>query len=137
MLDITRHRGNENKRTATCHLTPVAMTSSENQQAARIGEDVEEGAPRAPLARSWIAAATVENGLQFPRKIKYGPAIQPLGIYVKRMKTHTEIHAPWGHCSGNYSSQDMEAASVPTHRRGDGEAVLRVRSGILLGHEKE
>ena len=42
----------------------------------------------------WIGTATIENSMKLPQKVKIGisddPAIPPLGIYLKKMKTRIQ-----------------------------------------------
>ena len=66
-----------------------------------------------------IGAATVENSMRFPKKLKpelpYDPAIPLLGIYLEKKPKQTRntnskryMH-PSVHCSTIYNSQDMKA----------------------------
>ena len=60
-----------------------------------------------------MSAATVENSMEFPQKIKYEIAFDPviplLGIYPKNPETPI-------HSSTIYNSQDLEIAQVPNSR---------------------
>ena len=48
--------------------------SSINQQTTSAGEDVEKGEPFCTVVRMQIGAATVENSMELPQKIKSGTA---------------------------------------------------------------
>ena len=52
----------------------------------RAGEDVEKGHSRALLVGMQLGAATVENSIEVPQKLKmeppYGPAIPLLSIHI-------------------------------------------------------
>ena len=65
--------------------------SSVNQQTTSAGENVEKGNPFALLVQMQIGAASVENSMELPQKIKNGTALQLaiplLGIYLKKPKT--------------------------------------------------
>ena len=45
-----------------------------------------------------------------------------------------EYMHPYAHCSIIYNRQDLKAAQVPISRRVDKKAVVRLHSGIPLGH---
>ena len=68
-----------------------------------------KGNPRALLGMQ-IDAATVENSLKLPQKLKmelpYDPALLLLGIYPWKPKTLIQKNI----CSIIYNSQDLEAA---------------------------
>jgi len=77
-----------------------------------------KGNPLALLVGMQAGAATVENSMEVPQKVKnnllYNPGIAPLGIYPKEYKV-TNVKGcmhPYVYCSIIYKSQDMEAAQV-------------------------
>ena len=79
------------KITMRCHLTPVRMVSSINQQTTSAGEDVKKGEPFCTVGGSADWAATVESCMEITQKIKNGyafdTAIPLLGIHPKEPKT--------------------------------------------------
>ena len=86
------------------------------------GEDNEKREPRTFLVGGQTGAATLENTVEVPKKLKIelscDPAIPLLGTYSKIMKSvtskrHLLYHV---HCSIVHSSQDTEAAQVSTER---------------------
>ena len=86
-----------------------------------------KGNPSALLVGTQSGAATVENSMEFPQKIKN----------VTQNTNLKEYMHPCVHCSIIHSSQDMEAAQVPINRQVDKKAVVHIYNGILLVHKKE
>ena len=62
------------KTTMRYHLTPVRMAVNNKSTNNSVGEDVEKGNPCAVLVGMQICAATMENGMKVPQKIKNGTA---------------------------------------------------------------
>ena len=88
-------------------------------------------------------AATVENSMKFPQKIKNGTTVwlrdSPSGniseeTWNTNLKEYMHLYV---HCSIIYNSQDMETAQVSTSRWVDKKDVVHLHNGILLGSKKE
>ena len=88
-------------------------------------------------------AATVENSMEFPQKIKIGAAFWPSdptsgniseGTQITSSKEHKQSYV---HCSVIYNHQVMEAAQVPTNRWVDKTTMGYLYHRILLGHKIE
>ena len=79
-----------------------------------------KGKPGALLVGVQIGAATVENSMEIPQKIKNGTALGPSGSTSgypseETQNTNSKNHAHlYVHCSVIYNIQDMEAAQVPS-----------------------
>ena len=67
-------------------------------------------------------AATMENNMEFPQKIKNEPALLPSDsasrdLSEETQNTNSKEYMPlYVHCSIIYNSQAMEAAQVPINR---------------------
>ena len=71
MLNITHHQGNANKTTMRCHLTPVRMAKINNSGNNRCWRGCgERRNPFALLLGMQTGAATLENRMEVPQKIK-------------------------------------------------------------------
>ena len=95
-----------------------------------------------------IGAATVENIIQSPEKIKnvtaYDSVIPHLGVCVcvcvciytqnTSLKEYTHLCV---HCRIIHNSQDMEANQVPMNRGVGKKVVVYMYNEKLLGHKKE
>lgn len=58
------------KTTVRYHLRPVGMAVVKKPNFASVGEDAEGREPRARLAGLHLGAATMENGVDTPQKLK-------------------------------------------------------------------
>ena len=88
-------------------------------------------------------AATVENSMEFPQKIKNGTALWPsdsiFGIIPQESwntNSKKDMH-PYVQSSVIYNSQDLETASMPISKWVDKKAVLHLHNGILHSGKKE
>ena len=74
----------------------------------------------APLLGMQTGAATVENSMEFPQKIKNGSAFWPSdstsgNIFEETWNTNSkEYMYPYSHSSIIYNIQDLETAQVPS-----------------------
>ena len=81
-------------------------------------------------------AATVENGMEIPQKIKNGPALWLSDSTSENLPEETqntnltEYILPYVHCSIIYNSEDLEVAQVPSSRWVDERAVVEYYSAI-------
>ena len=87
-----------------------------SNQPTSAGQECRKGNPSALLVGTQTDAATVENGMEFPQKIKNGAAfdsvIPLLGIYPKNPETPIQknpVH-PYVHSSTIYNSLVLEKA---------------------------
>ena len=62
------------KTTVRYHFTPVRMAIMNKSTKTSTGENVKKGNPSALLVGMQTGAATVENNMEFPQKIKNGTA---------------------------------------------------------------
>jgi len=92
ILNITHHQGNVNQNYND--ISPISLSDwleSKRQEITGVGEGVNKKEPHALLVVMQTGAATVENSMKFPQKIKieipYDLVILLLGIYTKKMKT--------------------------------------------------
>ena len=96
-----------------------------------------------PPEPSALGAATMENSMEFPQKIKNGPAQWPsdstsVDLSEETPNTNSEEHMrPHVHCSIVYNSQAMETTQVPVNRWVAKKKLWNIYNGILFGHEKE
>ena len=88
-------------------------------------------------------AATVENSVEVPQKVKNRPTIQfsnPTSRYLSEEIQNTNpkryMHSHVN-CSIICNSQDMEATQMPKDRWMGKEDVVHIYNEILLGHKKE
>ena len=81
-----------------------------------------KGNPSALLLGMQTGAATMENSMEFPQKIKNGTALSPrnstsMYMLVKTQNSNSkEYMHPYVHCSIIYNSQAIEATQVPINR---------------------
>ena len=68
MLNITRHQGNANQNYITSHLSQWLISTT--QEETDVGENAEKGETHALLVGMQTGAATVENSVEVPQKIK-------------------------------------------------------------------
>ena len=92
------------------------------------------------LERMWTGAATLENCVEVPQRVKnrssLDPAIALLGIDPKdtdAVKRQDNLH-PDVDNSNVHNSRTVEGASVSIERWVDKEDVVYVYNGILLSH---
>ena len=94
----------------------------------------EKANPWALLAGKQIGAATVENSMEIPQKIKNGIALWPSNSTSGNLSKETwianskEYMHPYVHCSVIYSSQDVEIAQVSISRWVDKNAVVHLHT---------
>ena len=132
------------KTTIRYHLTPIRMPitnkSTNNKCWGGCGE---RGTSFALLMGMQIRAATVENSMEVPQKIKNGPAFWPSdptsgNISEETQNTNVKKHKhPYVHCGVIYNHQDMEAAQVSISRWADKTTMGHWHNGMLLSHKKE
>ena len=91
-----------------------------------------KGNPSALLIRIQIGAATMENGMELPQKIKNRPALQSsystfgdLSEKIQNINLKEYMH-PYVNCSIIYNSQAMETTQVPTNGWVDKKALLHM-----------
>ena len=102
-----------------------------------------KGNPFALLAGVQTGVATVERSMEFPQKIKNGPALWPSNSTSGSSSKETwntnlkEHKHPYVHCSVIYNCQDMEAAQVSISRWVDTTTMGHLHNGMLLGCKKE
>ena len=83
-----------------------------------------------------IGAATMENTVEFPQKIKNRTALWPRNSssgYISEETQNTNLKEYmhlYVHCSVIYNSQAMEAAQVPINRWVDKNVVVHRHNGI-------
>ena len=95
--------------------------------------------PPTLLVAVWIGIATRRTVWRFLKTLKTElpcfPAVPLLGIHPEKNMTRKDACAR-AHRSTVCGSQDVEATWVSTDRGMDEEVVVRVSSGILLGHRQ-
>ena len=65
------------------HLTPVRMANINNSRKTDVGKDVEKGEPLSVLAGIQTGAATLENSVEVPQKLKNRTTLR-LSNYITR-----------------------------------------------------
>ena len=80
-----------------------------------------------------ICAATVENSMEFPQKIKNRTTLCPSDSERSQNTNSEEYMHPCVHCGVIYNRQAMEAAQVPTSI-GVGKEVVHIYNGLSLVH---
>ena len=103
-----------------------------------------KGNPLALLVGMQTGAATVENSMEVPLKLKIGlpyyPAITLLGRYLPKGYKNTDLKGyvhPNVYSSTISNSLIMERAPMSINRWMDKEDVVYIYNGMLLGNEKE
>ena len=97
------------------------------------------------LLHCWweCSAATVENSLEVPQKIKNGSALWPSdstsgNISKESQNTNSKEHKhTYVQCSIIYKHQHIDAAQVSINRWVDKTTMGHLHNGILLDHKKE
>ena len=95
------------------------------------------------LVKVQIGAATVENSMEFPQKIKNETALWPNNsisghIFEETKNTNLKDYMqPSAHCNTICNNQYMEATQVPISRWVGKKVVIHIYYGILLGHKKD
>ena len=85
-------------------------------------------------------AATLENSMEIPQKIKNGTAFwpsDPTSEYISEETQNTNLKEhkhPYVHCSIIYNHQDMEAAQVSISRWVNKTTMGHLYNGILLSN---
>ena len=99
--------------------------------------------PPALLVGMWTGAATLENCVEFPQRVKNRPALRPsncsAGNLPQRYRCSEmpgHLH-PDVHSSNVHNSQTVEGALVSIDRWMDKEDVVCIYNGISLSHQKE
>ena len=97
----------------------------------------------AQLVGMQTGAATLENSMEVPQKIKNRTTLRPSNSTTKYLPTGYRCAVLKGHMHPNvYSStidnsQSMERAQMSIDGRMDKEDVVYICSGVLLGNQKE
>ena len=132
------------KTTMRYHLIPVRMTIINNLNKQQVLVRMwRKGNPFALLAGVQTGVATVERSMEFPQKIKNGPALWPSNSTSGSSSKETwntnlkEHKHPYVLCSIIYNHQHMEAAQLPFSRWTDRTTMVHLHNGILLGCKKE
>ena len=90
-----------------------------------------------------IGAATMENGMKVPQKIKNRTPLWPRNStygYISKETQNTnskENLYPYVHSSAIYKSQDMEATQLSINKWVDKETMVYTYNGILLNHNNK
>ena len=101
-----------------------------------------KGNPFALFVGMQTGAATVENSMEIPQKIKNGTALWPTDsisgnlpkeTQISNSKEHEHLYA---HCS-IYNRQGTEAAQASNSKWVDTTTLGLLHNGILLRHKKE
>ena len=102
-----------------------------------------KGNPSALLVRMQICAATVENSMMLPQKIKHATALWSQDLTSRNLLKETQntnskdyMHR-YVHCRIIYNNQDFEVAHICISRWGDKTALVHLHNRILLSHKKE
>ena len=101
-----------------------------------------KGNPFALLVGMQSGAATVENSMEIPQKIKNESAFWPSNhtpgnVSKGTQNTKSKEHKhPYVHCSIIYKCQDMEVAWVSISRWVDKTTMGHLHNGMLLGCKK-
>ena len=100
-----------------------------------------KGNPRALWEGMQIAAATVENSMEFPPRVKNGSALWSSNstsgnIPEETWNTNLKNICGHIHCNVIYNSQAVKATQMPIHKWLDKKVVVHIYSGILLSHKK-
>ena len=96
-----------------------------------------KGISNALLVGLQSCAATVENSVEFPQKIKNGTAFWPTWFhcweYTPRIlkRNSKELMHPYVHSSAIYNNQVLETTYVSISRWADKKAVVHLHNGIL------
>ena len=101
-----------------------------------------KGNPRALLVGMQTGAATVENCMEFPKKIKSGTAFWPsdstsgnISIGTQNTNSKEPVHLNV-HSSITYNSQVLEATQVPISKRMDQNTVVHLHNAIPCSRKK-
>ena len=102
---------------------------------------MEKGDPLALLVGMQTGAATVENSMEIPQKIKNGSVFwpgYPISGNISKETQNTSLkeykHA-YVHCNIIYNHQDTEAAQVSTGRWVDKTTMEHLHNGMLVGRK--
>ena len=141
MLHITCHQGNTNQNHN--ETPPHTSENGENKQSRkpqmweRMGI---KGDPPALLVGMWTGAATLENCVEVPQRVKNRSALWPSNCIAGNLpqryrcsETPGHVH-PYISSSNVPNSQTVEGASVSIEGWMDKEDVVYVYNGILLSH---
>ena len=94
------------------------------------------------MERTQTDAATGENSMEFPQKIKNGTALWPSdsasgNLTKETQNTNSKQYMHHSvHRSFIYNSQDLEAAQVPISRWVDKKTVVHLHNGILCSRNR-
>ena len=97
-----------------------------------------EGNPPALLVGMWTSAATLENCVEVPQRVKSRPALRPSNCTVGDLPQWFRCNEMPGHLHPDvysrnvHNSQTVEGASVSIERWMDKEDVVYIYSRILL-----
>ena len=127
------------KTTMRYHLTPVRMGQI-NKAGNMLERMQRKGNPLTLLVGMWTVAATLENCVKFPQRVKNRPALRPSNCTVGDLPQRYKCNETPGHLhpdvysSNGHDSQTVEGASVSIERWMDKEDVVYVYNGIFLSH---
>ena len=110
------------------------------QETTNVREDVEKGEPSCIVGGMWTGAATLENCVEVPQRVKNRTVLWPSSCTAgdlpqrhrcseKPRHLHPDVSS-----SNVHNSQTVEGTSVSIKRWMDKEDVVYVYDGILLSH---
>ena len=116
ILNITNHQGNTNQNQTRHYLTPVRMAIIKKTWKTSVGKDVEKREPLCTIGKNANFAATMENSMEVPQKIKNRTitwSSNSTSGYLCEENENTNLKRYMNfyvHSIIIYNSQDMETA---------------------------
>ena len=104
------------------------------------GEDVEKGEPSCTVGGMWTGAATLENCVEVPQRVKHRPVPWTQQLHCwgftqrYRCSEMPEPLHPNVYSNNVHNRLTVEGASMSIERWMDKEDVVYVYNGILLSH---
>ena len=101
-----------------------------------------KGSPPAPLVGMWTGAATLENCVKVPQRVKSRSSLWPRNCPAGNLPQWYRCNETPGHLhpdvssSNVHNSQTVEGTPVSIERWRDKEDVVYVYNGIFLSHYK-
>lgn len=134
MISIISHQGDANQNHSEKIASPLLQWLLERREVTSFSEDVEDREPPT-LLRMWISAATVENSMEGPQKLRLpcDPAIPFLGTYLRKTKMLTQMSTPLCSCSIIYNKPDMEMTQVSNRWMDKDVYVFHIYIYIISG----